>query len=342
MTQIDFGPRDRQGPKAPYPVTPPRVPGSVRRTTTLDGLHPDGPGAPAVLVLRARDLRTELDGTAAELGRVAVRMRVDAQGGVLAIEADPPEARLDGLVGTNPFVGWRRRIGELLPDHAEARSLLHLVLDALSAWMGLSAFGLIHAPRPDGAAAFRPTAPGRRFDLASRVDLCAGWQDGGTLLQLMGAGHSGADFVRPAAPPLEPLDDPFAWHPVDALPVYAARRRRRIDVVAGDPLVVDGMFRDTAVDGEGLESVLHEYTVTAAVDPVTLRVVSSEAVPRSLPYQECPQAAVSAQQLVGHDVETLRTFVGREMRGTSTCTHLNELYRTFADIGALAATLPTP
>ena len=31
----------------------------------------------------------------------------------------------------------------------------------------------------------------------------------------------------------------------------------------------------------------------------------------------------------------MRRFVGQEMRGRKTCTHLNELYRTFADIGAL-------
>jgi hypothetical protein len=274
-----------------------------------------------------------------DLSVVAVRMRVDPEHGVLDIEADPPEPRLARLVGANPFVGWRRTIDELLPDHRDERSLLHLVLDALSAWMGLSSFGLIDAPRPDGAPARRVPPPGSRFDPASRVDLCAGWQDGGTLLQLMGAGESGADFVRPPAPSLELADDPLAWHPIDSLPPYAARRRRRIDVVAGVPLLVDGMFRDTSVDRDGMERVLHEYTVSAAVDPVTLQVVDSEAVPRSLPYEECPQAAVSASQLLGQDVREMRHFVRQQMRGPTTCTHLNELYRTFADIGALASHL---
>jgi hypothetical protein len=339
MTAIDFGPRDRQGPKRPHAGTPPRLPGSVRRTTSLDGRHPNGPAGPSELILRARDLRTAVDGTAVELARVEVHMGVDTHDGVLDIVSDPVEPRLARLVGASPFVGWRRTINDLLPDHGEQRSLLYLVLDALAGWMGLSAFGLIDAPRPEGASDQPVSRPGRPFDLASRVDLCAGWQQGGTLLQLRAAGQSGAEFVRPPAPGLEPPDDPLAWHAMDPLPPYAARRRRRLDIVAGVPLLVDGMFRDSSVDGDGVEGVLHEYTVTAAVDPVTLQVVESDAVPRSLPYQECPQAAVSAEQLLSEDVREMRSFVGREMRGPTTCTHLNELYRTFADIHELASQL---
>jgi len=100
------------------------------------------------------------------------------------------------------------------------------------------------------------------------------------------------------------------------------------------------MFRDTSADADGAEGVLHEYTVTAAVDPGTWRVVESDAIPRSLPYPECPQAAGSGGQLVGSDVRDLRRLVSREMRGPTTCTHLNELYRTFADVASLAAHLP--
>ncbi len=337
MTEIGFGPRDRQGPKQPHPGTPPRVPGSVRRTTTLDGLHPRGPEGPDELRLAARDLRTSRDGEAVELARVAVRMLVDRERGVLAVESDPAEPRLSDLVGANPYLGWRRRVDELLPDHRDRRSLLYLVLDGLSAWMALSSFGLVDMARLEGA----PSAPrpGRPFDVASRADLCAGWQRGGALLQLMSAGHSGADFVRPLAPSVEVPDDPLAWHPVEPLAAYGSRRRRRIDVVGGDPLRIDGMFRDSSADGEGVEGVLHEYTVSAAVQPGTLRVVDSDAVPRSLPYEECPQAAVSAARLIGEDVREMRQFVRSELRGPTTCTHLNELYRTFADIGELAALL---
>jgi hypothetical protein len=336
---LAFGLTDRQGPKEPYGLTAPRIPGSVRRTTTLDGLHPDGPGHPSHLVLRARDLRTELDGTATPLGHVEVRMRVDAAAGVLEVEADPFEARLQGLLGANPFLGWRRTVDELLPDHREASSLLYLVLDAVSAWFGLSSFGLAGAPRPEGVYPAGPP-PGRKMDLSTRADICAGWQTDGTLLQLMGAGLSGAEFLRPPAPDLQPVDDPLAWHDIDPLPPFAARRRRRVDLIGGNPLTIDAMFRDTSVDPDGTEGVLHEYTVTASLDPETLQFLDADAVPRSLPFLECPQAAVSARQLVTLNPRDLRRGVGKEMRGVTTCTHLNELYRTFADVGALARQLP--
>lgn len=345
MTTIDYGPRDRQGPKEPFAPVPSRLPGSLRRTTTLDGLHPEGAAGPLHLVLRARDLLTDLDGKAVLLGDVVVRLRVDRLAGVLDVEASPADLRLQDLVGRNPFVGWRRGIDERFAE--ERGSLLYLLLDAVSGWMALAGFGLGLAPKPEGevlegevlvapaGSASRPA-----MDLSARADQCAGWQKDGTILGLLGSNQSAGDFLRPLAPPLADPGDPLGWHDVEPLPPLSARRCRRIDVIAGDPLRIDGMFRDSAVDADGTAGVLHEYTVTAAVDPVTFEVVESEAVPRSLPFVECPQAAGSAAQLLGRDVTGLRPVVGRELRGVSTCTHLNELYRTFADIGTLARMLP--
>src|SRR5579883_281036 len=339
MTARAFDPRDRQGPKAPVTGTPLRPRGSLRRTTTLDSSFPDGPDAPIRLDLRARDLRTGADGTSTVSGEVRVEMRVANPGGVLEVHADPPEPRLARLVGSSPVAGWRRKVADLLDDPAAGGSVLYLVLDALPAWMGLASFGLVDLPRTDGLPAFARARPGRQVDPGSRVDLCAGWQAGGTLLELMAAGRSGTEFARPVAPPLEDPDDPLAWHAVEPLPPYGARRRRRIDLVAGDPLAVDAMFRDTAADAAGHERVLHEYTVRATLDPASLEIVDADALPRVLPYRECPEAATSAARLAGTDVRAMRRFVSRELRGVSTCTHLNELYRTFADLGALAAQL---
>lgn len=330
--------RQRQGPKEPVAGTPRRPPGSIRRTSTLDGLHPEGPGGRTDLVLRGRDLLTGPDGRGHLLAETEVRIRLDDGRGVVSVQADPAEARLGGLIGAHPSRGWRKALDELVPDHRDDRTLLYLLLDALPGWMGLSSFGLIDVPGSQG----RPTAPAEapEVDLSLRADLCAGWQTGGTLLQLVAAGHSGAGFVRPPAPDLEPEDDPLAWHEVEPLAPYGSRRRRRLDVIGGQPVRIDAMFRDTSADGDGAEGVLHEYTVTAAVDPATWKVTESSAVPRSLPYLECPQAAGSAGQLLGRDVRELRRLVAREMRGPTTCTHLNELYRTFADVASLAGRVP--
>ncbi|SHN17833.1 DUF2889 domain-containing protein [Cryptosporangium aurantiacum] len=99
------------------------------------------------------------------------------------------------------------------------------------------------------------------------------------------------------------------------------------------------MFRDTYADPDGLETVLHEYELSATLDAATLTVQQIEAVPRVLPAPECPWAAASASRLVGVPVIELRQRVGRELRGTATCTHLNDLLRSLAGIPALLAHL---
>jgi hypothetical protein len=59
-----------------------------------------------------------------------------------------------------------------------------------------------------------------------------------------------------------------------------------------------------------------------------------------LPWTECPFAAASAARLDGHAVGELRELVGREFKGTTTCTHLNDLLRSLADLARLVALLP--
>jgi hypothetical protein len=54
-----------------------------------------------------------------------------------------------------------------------------------------------------------------------------------------------------------------------------------------------------------------------------------------LPWTECPAAAASAGRLDGLRVDELRERVAKEFRGTTTCTHLNDLLRSLADLGAL-------
>jgi hypothetical protein len=145
--------------------------------------------------------------------------------------------------------------------------------------------------------------------------------------------------VGPSAPTLESPDDTDAWHEIGALARGAMRRRRLIDVTRTDQLDVRAMFRDTHVDAQGDETVLHEYALTATLDPSSLIFTACDAVPRVLPWVECPVAAASATRLIGHGVAEVRSMVRSELRGTSTCTHLNDLLRSLGDVGALAAQL---
>jgi hypothetical protein len=104
---------------------------------------------------------------------------------------------------------------------------------------------------------------------------------------------------------------------------------------------VDAHFRDSYVDDEG-ETVVHEYTVVARVDVATSTVLEATATPRVLPWFECPEAAASAGRLAGRTLESLRAGVRAEFLGASTCTHLNDMLRALADVGALGARVVTP
>jgi hypothetical protein len=121
------------------------------------------------------------------------------------------------------------------------------------------------------------------------------------------------------------------------------RRRRRIDVIAGDPasqqelLHVDAMFRDSYVTEAGLETVVHEYTFTADVDARTHVVRASEATARALPFAQCPEAAASAGRLPGTSLDDLRSRIRADFVGATTCTHLNDMLRALEDVGVLAA-----
>jgi hypothetical protein len=102
-------------------------------------------------------------------------------------------------------------------------------------------------------------------------------------------------------------------------------------------LTIDAMFRDSYVTARGVETVVHEYTFRADVDPVTHVVLRAEAVPRALPFAQCPEAAGSAERLVGGGLDDLRARIRAEFVGASTCTHLNDMLRALADVGFLAA-----
>ncbi|MDO8364466.1 MAG: DUF2889 domain-containing protein, partial [Actinomycetota bacterium] len=114
------------------------------------------------------------------------------------------------------------------------------------------------------------------------------------------------------------------------------RRQRRLDVVPGPtrdaPVHVESDFLDSHVDEDGYETVIHEYTVTAVIDPATLTVVSSSAVAHTLPWMECIQAEASGDRLTGRPLQDLRPRVREELLGITTCTHLNDTLRSIEDV----------
>lgn len=172
------------------------------------------------------------------------------------------------------------------------------------------------------------------------TDLCSGWRAGGTMLHTMEETGVFPIPVGPPAPPLVAEDDPLGWHELPPMAPRSIRRCRRLDLVDGDPYDLQVHFRDSHMEADGVtEDVLHEYVVDATVEPGTLVVLSSEATVRVLPWPECPGAVASAGRVVGEPVAVLRPKVALRFTGTSTCTHLNDVLRSFAGVTALAAAL---
>ena len=64
-----------------------------------------------------------------------------------------------------------------------------------------------------------------------------------------------------------------------------------------------------------------------------------DALPRVLPYVECPLAATNAEWLVGTPLALLRREVLDRLRGEDCCTHLNDALRALAEVPVLAGAL---
>jgi hypothetical protein len=172
-------------------------------------------------------------------------------------------------------------------------------------------------------------------------NMCAGFADGGTaMVDIDAVGHPPV-VTGPLAPQLTG-DDPWAWHELPDLPPHTLRRSRRTDVLPGPLPRVDVLYRDSYVRHDGVETVIHEYTVEAVVDPARGTVESCRAVPRALPWVECPSAAASAERLVGVELDGLRRHVRGAFHGPSTCTHLNDTLRSLQDVPELVGMLSDP
>ena len=349
------------GPHDPVLVTTERLAGSVRRTTNIDTTRPDGLHADARVDGRARDVRTNPDGTTEVVGEARLTATVSPQQKLLSITTSPEVPALQQLLGGSAGSGFRCRVDEVLrearnregEDRAgtcEDGSLLYLLLDDLPGATLVSGYvllrsGQLEGPPIDADPAPQPKRPAP--DLGRMGDLCAGWAQDATMMVHMRRTGLIPVPVGPAAPVIEREGDPFSWHAMAELPPLSIRRRRRLDLIApavpGDEHRIDLHFRDSHKGEEGVETVLHEYTVTGAADTGSGRIVAVAARAQVLPWVECPGAVASAERLAGMELSSLRPTIRNEFVGRSTCTHLNDSLRSLADITVLARELePTP
>jgi hypothetical protein len=330
MSDVSKAERVPAAMAAPGNAAPARRPGSIRRTSHIDMLLGEGPGL--VLRGRARDLATPIAGDPTVLGQATVTAGIDALGSLVTLDSDGGTGVGDSaaLVGRSVAGGFRDAVHRAFPDDVRAGSPLALLLDDLPVAALISGYARLYTGEVPADAA--------RTNMKS--DICSGWRAEGTMMVEVHAGRGVPVTIGPTAPEVadESADDPLGWHGFDRLPAGAMRRRRLVDVLdEGDTWSVIALFRDTHVDPTGAETILHEYALTAVVDAASSAFTSCSAVPRVLPWVECPVAAASADRLAGQPVAEIREFVRSSLRGTSTCTHLNDLLRSLGDVATLVA-----
>lgn len=322
----------RHGIHKPTSGTPARVPGSVRRTATVDMLRPEGVDGPLVLRGHARDLRTGADGTPNVLRDAAMTATVDHVGGGLltALVTTPDRPALAPLIGRSAGSGFRGAVLAADPALPGRCNPLYQLLDDVPVTTLISGVAATSERRRRG----EPT-PYRRISPFGR-DMCAGYADGGTIMNEIDEVGRPPMVTGPVAGEVR-TDDPWAWHELPQLPPHSMRRARRTDVLPGTRTRVDVFYRDSYVRADGLETVVHEYTVELELEDGAVH--SIRAVPRVLPWVECPVAAASANRLTGLPLSGLRRHVRSAFQGTSTCTHLNDTLRSLEDVPALLADL---
>jgi hypothetical protein len=165
--------------------------------------------------------------------------------------------------------------------------------------------------------------------------ICAGFAPDASLIGYARSNGTIPSAHGPIAPPLGTEGD--GLHAVEPLGPHGMRRFRRLDLRPVDAASVDfdAHFRDTHVDSDGVETIVHEYTVLGSVDTSTRTISSVTAEVRVLPWQECPGAIGSATRVRGMTLAELRGRVRAEFVGISTCTHLNDTLRAIGDLDAL-------
>ena len=217
----------------------------------------------------------------------------------------------------------------------EAGTPLYLLLDDLAGAALISGFAFfVWADEIPGFHERMAAAP------PVMIGICSGFQEGSSALNPDGTLKGVSKNTGRPGPLVDPAD-PLGWHELPDHPEIAMRRARRIDVwEENGEIRIDAMFRDSCWNPAGEEEVVHEYEILGTADPETGTLVSVTAVPRVLPYPECPGAAPNAAWMEGTPLRAMRRQVLERLRDTDCCTHLNDGLRALAEVPVLAAMLP--
>ena len=321
-------------PRTPVDATPVRLPGSVRRTSTIHVDWPEGFEGLARLRGRARDIVTP-PGGGAPICHAEDAMEARAEHRIIrSVFADPPRDALAALAGARAGGHLRAAIDEVLHEERVAGSPLYLLLDDLAGTTLIAGWAWTQWRDQAAVAA-------QRANRAERVPqmegVCIGFRPGSVALNL----DLDDDISPTLIPPIVRSDDSQGWHVFPTIDGPNLRRARRVDIWReSNGIRIDATFQDSGATPEGLRSGLHEYRIQATADAAGERLTALEALPHILPYAECPAATVNMHALVGLPLGEMRTTVLQLLRKTAGCTHLNDALRALAEVPRLVAMLP--
>ena len=339
-------PTGSEGPVPPRHTanpSPPRPAGSVRRTTSIDVEWPDGIQGERIMHGRARDILSPTGATddATVLAEARMEARVSDDRTITGLAASPAPAGLSGLVGQRGGNHLRMVMGELIPELIADSDPLYLLLDDISGVSLISNWGW-SLWQPNWMETLDSAMRGDKLKdfLAARVNVCWGFQPGHSSLALdrltmPSNSVDGGELRNPA--------DPGGWHEFPATGKVSMRRARRIDVwreTDSDIIHIDSAFQDSAPRPVGTRAALHEYRLSATLEPDTLRLLSLDIDPRVLPFHECPGAITNAKKLIGTPLADIRAAVLAQLRGPAGCTNLNDALRALGEVPALVKQLP--
>ena len=230
--------------------------------------------------------------------------RFDRKRVLVSLETDPIAPWAADMVGERAGGGFRRQLDKVGPRDS-SETLVRQLMEDLPAAALISGYASLRLARRLEVPPGDLTPPGV---LGRMTDMCSGWRAGGTAVNSIAAGKGVPFQDCPTAPDLVG-NDPGSWHAMRPLPPDCMRRRRLVDVVFDDDDATSArlwaMFRDTVGEEGGSELVLHEYSLEGRLEKRDdqMVLVSVEATPLVLPFNECPAAASEVGALQGTRLE---------------------------------------
>ncbi|MET7769470.1 DUF2889 domain-containing protein [Nocardia sp. NPDC005366] len=248
------------------------------------------------------------------------------------IETHPTRPNVMKLIGSRGGGNSRAVLAEAMAGESSAGTPLYLLLDDIAGASLIAGFA--YSRWVDHDLLMQAIGAGPVRDMTG---LCAGFQPGSGAMMPDGSPKWNHQ-VRSVAP-LPRANDPLSWHALEEITDMAMRRARRIDVHVADLITIDSMFQDSSTVPTGGRVAVHEYRLTATADPDTGDLLTIDADPRVLPYDECPLAARNVGKILGTPLSELRTVVLEKLSGTEGCTHLNDAMRALAEVPVLVRDL---